>query len=88
MGFAMLKGWLAQDTELTAYVVEPSDALRARAAEEGAQAVSSAGDLPDDLAPDLTFLAVKPQIMAQAVPDYAHLAGGKTTFRLGCGRER
>ena len=80
MGFAMLQGWLAQDAGLQVHVVEPADALRERAAAAGAKAVASAGDLPDGLAPDLTFLAVKPQIMAQAVPDYADLAGGRTTF--------
>lgn len=80
MGFAMLQGWLAQDPALEAYVVEPAEALRDRAAATGAEAVGSAGELPDGLTPDLTFLAVKPQMMAQAVPDYAHLAGGKTTF--------
>lgn len=80
MGFAMLQGWLAQNPDLRAHVVEPADALRERAAATGARAVGSATELPSDLAPDLTFLAVKPQIMAQAVPDYVHLSGGKTTF--------
>ncbi len=80
MGFAMLKGWLADDPSLQAHVVEPADALRQRAAEVGAQAVASVADLPEGLTPDLTFLAVKPQVMSSVVPDYAHLAGGKTTF--------
>ena len=80
MGFAMLKGWLAQDSGLQAYVVEPAEALRVRAAEAGAQTVEKASDLPEDLTPDLTFLAVKPQVMGAVVPEYAHLADGKTTF--------
>lgn len=80
MGFAMLKGWLDQDPGLQAHVVEPAEDLRARAAKAGAQAVASASELPADLTPDLTFLAVKPQVMGAVVPEYAHLAGGKTTF--------
>ena len=80
MGFAMLKGWLADDPSLQAHVVEPAYALRERAASVGADAVASAADLPAGLEPDLTFLAVKPQVMGDVVPAYAHLAGGKTTF--------
>ncbi|MEM9059787.1 MAG: pyrroline-5-carboxylate reductase [Pseudomonadota bacterium] len=80
MGFAMLKGWLAQDPELQAHVVEPADALRSRASEAGAKAVASADALPDGLAPDLVFLAVKPQVMAEVVPAYTGLAGGTATF--------
>ncbi|MEM7213005.1 MAG: NAD(P)-binding domain-containing protein, partial [Pseudomonadota bacterium] len=80
MGFAMLQGWLAQDPSLEAHVVEPADALRSRAKSVGARAVSSRAELPAGLTPDLTFLAVKPQVMGDVVPDYADLAGGKTTF--------
>ncbi|MEM7685297.1 MAG: pyrroline-5-carboxylate reductase [Pseudomonadota bacterium] len=80
MGFAMLKGWLSQDTALRVYVVEPAEVLRTRAADTGAQAVATADALPGDLAPDLVFLAVKPQVMADVVPEYAHLAGGSATF--------
>lgn len=80
MGFAMLQGWLAQDPSLEAHVVEPADALRSRAESVGAKAVASRAELPAGLTPDLTFLAVKPQVMGDVVPDYADLAGGKTTF--------
>lgn len=80
MGYAMLKGWIASDNALTAHVVEPSDALRERARAGGARAVASAEELPADLAPELIFLAVKPQVMAQVVPAYARFAGGPATF--------
>lgn len=80
MGFAMLKGWLAKDPDLSAHVVEPDEALRARAASVGAQAVEGADNLPPDLAPDLIFLAVKPQVMADVVPAYARFAGGPASF--------
>ncbi|MEM7546575.1 MAG: pyrroline-5-carboxylate reductase [Pseudomonadota bacterium] len=74
MGRAMLKGWLAARPSLSAYVVEPSAALRDQAAALGAKAVGAAPELPAGLAPDLVFLAVKPQVMPQVLPDYAHLA--------------
>ena len=76
MGFAMLKGWLAKGSDVT--VVEPNDALRARAAKAGAVALSDAAELTD--VPDLIFLAVKPQVMNVVAPQYARFAGGGTTF--------
>ena len=80
MGFAMLRGWCAADPDLAIHVVEPAEANRVRAAGTGATAVASAAELPGDLAPDLVFLAVKPQFMAATVPEYAGLSGGPTTF--------
>lgn len=76
----MLAGWLESATELHLFVVEPSDEMRNRAADLGATAVAAISDLPSDLQPDLVFLAVKPQVMAKVVPDYAKWAGGDTTF--------
>ena len=76
MGFAMLQGWL-QSKKLAAdnaFVVEPNDALRDRAAGLGAIAVASAEDLPDNLAPALIIMAVKPQVMDSVLPAYAGLA--------------
>lgn len=80
MGYAMLKGWLAADPTLAAWVVEPADALRTRASDAGAQAVAAPQGLPSDLSPELIFLAVKPQVMADVVPAYADYAGGPATF--------
>ncbi|MEL7463373.1 MAG: pyrroline-5-carboxylate reductase [Pseudomonadota bacterium] len=78
MGRAMLAGWLAAKPGLAAYVVEPAEALRAQAADLGAHAVAGAADLPDGLAPDLVFLAVKPQVMPSVLADYAGY--GEATF--------
>lgn len=76
MGYAMLTGWLAmEDGAPRVSVVEPSEELRQRAADAGATVYASAADLPDDLAPDLVVLAVKPQMMAQVLPDYARYFG-------------
>lgn len=79
MGFALLKGWLGL-SDLTLHVVEPAEPLRKRAADAGATIYSEAAGLPSELVPDLTFLAVKPQVMGAVVPQYQHLAGGRTTF--------
>ncbi len=80
MGYALLKGWVASDNALAVHVVEPAEGLRERAQGAGARAVPAPGDLPADLAPDLVFLAVKPQAMAAVVPDYARFAGGRASF--------
>lgn len=52
MGFAMLKGWLDNGILKAGdvHVVEPTDALRERAAGAGVHAYSSAEALPADLA--------------------------------------
>lgn len=77
MGYAMLRGWMAQGGhEVT--VIEPADPLRDRAAAEGAAVLADGADLTE--VPDLIFLAVKPQVMAQVAPAYARFAGGPTTF--------
>lgn len=80
MGFAMLRGWLKDDPALDVHVVDPVDALRDRAADAGATAVAAPADLAVGLAPDLIFLAVKPQQMGDVVPAYAAWAGGPATF--------
>lgn len=75
MGRAMLEGWLTARPTLRAHVVEPAPELRARASALGAAAVAARGDLPEGLRPDLIFLAVKPQVIASVLPDYAGFAG-------------
>ncbi len=80
MGYALLKGWIASDSALAVHVVEPAEPLRERARGAGARAVAGVDDLPADLAPDLVFLAVKPQVMAAVVPAYARFAGGRACF--------
>ncbi|MEM7267666.1 MAG: pyrroline-5-carboxylate reductase [Pseudomonadota bacterium] len=75
MGRAMLKGWRDARPDLGYHVVEPSDELRAEAAALGAEVAASANDLPASLTPDLIFLAVKPQIMTDVLPDYAGYRG-------------
>lgn len=77
MGFAMARGWLsAGGTRVS--VVEPDTALAARATAAGADVVAGPEAVADT--PDLIFLAVKPQVMAEVAPAYARFAGGPVTF--------
>ena len=75
MGHALLKGWQAMPEPPHVTVVEPTDALRDRAADAGAEVYPWARELPADLAPDLIIMAIKPQMMEKVLPDYAHLDG-------------
>ncbi|RMH48374.1 MAG: pyrroline-5-carboxylate reductase [Alphaproteobacteria bacterium] len=75
MGSALLEGWLRGGLPPDAvWVVEPnpSDWLRARA-EEG---VHLSAALPPD--PRVVVLAVKPQMMAEALPQIAQAVGAET----------
>lgn len=80
MGHALLEGWLHLDQPPVVHVVEPTEALRERAAANGTNAVGSVRELPADFQPDVIVLAVKPQIMASALSDYVRFSGSNTTF--------
>lgn len=82
MGFAMLSGWLKSGklNPHEVYVVEPNEALRARAEAPGAQVSAAAADMPAEIAPKLVIFAVKPQVMRDVVPAYQRFAGMGTTF--------
>ncbi|RYH08788.1 pyrroline-5-carboxylate reductase [Tropicimonas sp. IMCC6043] len=74
MGSAMLQGWLADGFPAGAVSVidpKPSDWLKA-------QGVRLDGDLPKD--PAIVLVAVKPQMMAEALPNLAGFGGGGTLF--------
>ncbi|MGA9253701.1 MAG: pyrroline-5-carboxylate reductase [Roseobacter sp.] len=74
MGSAMLAGWLAQGLPPTSvWVVEPnpSDWLKNTG-------VDLSGDLPAD--PAIVLVAVKPQMMAGALPVLAAMGNGDTVF--------
>jgi pyrroline-5-carboxylate reductase len=82
MGFAMLTGWLKSGRLKPGdvYVVEPNEALRARAGAEGVNVFSDAGQLPDTLSPALVIFAVKPQVMRDVVPAYRRFKSADTAF--------
>jgi pyrroline-5-carboxylate reductase len=74
MGSAMLQGWLSQGVRANAVTIidpYPSDWLKA-------QGVSINTDLP--VAPAVCILAVKPQMMGEALPRLQALGNGNTLF--------
>ncbi len=74
MGSAMLQGWLAQGVQAGSVTIldpYPSDWLKA-------QGVSINTDLP--AAPAVCILAVKPQMMGEALPRLQALGNGDTLF--------
>ncbi|MEM7124031.1 MAG: pyrroline-5-carboxylate reductase [Pseudomonadota bacterium] len=76
MGGAMLAGWLGQGIEADKIVVvEPAEATaEAIAADHGVAVVGDAGDVPTGFAPSVIVLAVKPQVMADAVAGLGRFA--------------
>jgi pyrroline-5-carboxylate reductase len=82
MGFAMLQGWLSSKAlaPKDVGVVEPAEALRARAAALGVKAVAAVEELGGLTAPGLVILAVKPQVMGNVLPSYAEFARGGSAF--------
>ena len=72
MGYSMLRRWMSTSWHKFA-VVEPASELRAKAAYTGAEAYSSATDLPASFIADVVIIATKPQAVAQAVATYAPL---------------
>jgi len=80
MGVAMLRGWMAGEAPPEVHVVEPFDDFRDRAAGLGAKPVATAAMLPEDLAPDLVVVAVKPQMVAKVLAECAAFAGRGATF--------
>ena len=86
MGYAMLKGWLSAGKlaagEIT--VVEPNDALRARAAAHGVTVAAAADEIGQDTV-DLVFFAVKPQLIRDAVLPYRRFAADATYVSVAAG---
>jgi pyrroline-5-carboxylate reductase len=81
MGGALLRGWLARGVDpslVTAIDINPSGLEDVQA--KGVQIVTRAADLRADLNPALLLLAVKPQFMDDALPDYRRHVGPDATF--------
>lgn len=87
MGRAMLEGWLAAGRldAAQALVVEPAEALRARATALGAAGLADAGEIGPGIAPRLVVFAVKPQVIADVVPAYARFRDGATFVSVAAG---
>ncbi|MCF8483147.1 MAG: pyrroline-5-carboxylate reductase [Rhodospirillum sp.] len=77
MGGAMLAGWLARGLDpASVWVVDPGQSDLPN----GVSRVEATDALTLDPAPDICVLAVKPQMMAEALPPYATLAAKGTVF--------
>lgn len=87
MGYAMLAGWLSSGKLSTGevLVVEPAEALRQRAATLGVKAISDAGEIAADAAPQLIVFAVKPQVILDIVAAYRGFAQSVTYVSVAAG---
>lgn len=72
MGSALVKGWLAGGAADRIWAVEPADLPFS---DPRLHHVRDASALPADLVPEVVVLAVKPQMMPDALPAYRPFAG-------------
>lgn len=87
MGGALLEGWLGRGLDpASVWIVEPSgDHLRAFL-DRGVRQVAAADALPRDLKPALIVLAVKPQMLEAALPQYRGFAeAGAAVLSIAAG---
>jgi pyrroline-5-carboxylate reductase len=81
MGGALLAGWLDEGLPGSAVtVIEPSAEAVAAFTARGVRHLTSAEEVPAELAPKVVLLATKPQMMAEAVPPLARLVRPETVF--------
>ncbi|MGL4406208.1 MAG: pyrroline-5-carboxylate reductase [Notoacmeibacter sp.] len=81
MGFAMLKGWLDKGAALpeNVMVVEPNEGLRNRAAGLGVATSETAAAFVAHKV-DLLMIALKPQILETALPEYQSFTNSGATL--------
>ncbi|WP_029014105.1 pyrroline-5-carboxylate reductase [Niveispirillum irakense] len=84
MGSAMLAGWKQADPATRLVVVEPFGAPKGLPAD--VQVVASADEIPADFQPDAIILAVKPQMMDEALPAYARFADRALYLSIAAGK--
>ena len=81
MGGAMLRGWLSRGVPgQQLYVVDPNPQNLADVTAAGVTVVTKPADLPGDFQPAIVLLAIKPQFMDEALPDYRRFAKPDTLF--------
>jgi pyrroline-5-carboxylate reductase len=88
MGHALLAGWLERGLARDqAFVVEPHVHSRESVSREfGVTVVPAPAELPAELRPLAVVFAIKPQMMADALPDYREIvAGGPVVLSIAAG---
>ncbi|WP_119165228.1 pyrroline-5-carboxylate reductase [Algihabitans albus] len=81
MGGALLAGWLDRGLPAAQVtVIEPQAAAVADFTARGVRHLGAPAEVPDGLRPKVVLLAVKPQMMAEALPPLARLVGPDTVF--------
>ena len=80
MGGALLQGWLDRGSAGRFVVVEPDSGGAVFAGRPEVALHREAVTLDLDLRPDVVVLAVKPQMMTDAIRHYGRFAGGPTVF--------
>ncbi|MGD1878392.1 MAG: pyrroline-5-carboxylate reductase [Kiloniellaceae bacterium] len=87
MGGALLEGWLSRDLPpADVWIVEPNAAPLQGFIARGVHHVADAGGLPADFKPALIVFAVKPQVLAAALPAYkAYAEKGAAALSIAAG---
>jgi pyrroline-5-carboxylate reductase len=80
MGGALLRGWLDRGAARRYLVVEPGPAGADFAANPLIELMAGADEIPAEFETGVIVLAVKPQVMSQALPDYRRFVRSGTLF--------
>ncbi|MGH6988948.1 MAG: pyrroline-5-carboxylate reductase [Stellaceae bacterium] len=80
MGGALLRGWLDRELADSYVVVEPQAGARPATLSPHVTFLDSADRLAQGFRPTIAVIAVKPQAMAQTLPQYRRLADAGTLF--------
>ncbi len=81
MGGAMLRGWLDGGMRPgQVAVIEPNDAPANEMRELGVNVHADIGDVADEFAPEVIVVAVKPQVINDALPAYRRFARPDAVF--------
>lgn len=82
MGAAMLEGWLKHDlSPADVLVVEPiAETAELISKKLGVKTLSDASDIASDAAPETIVLAVKPQMMDDAIDNYARFVSDSCVY--------
>ena len=86
MGGALLSGWLERDLAERYVVIEPAAGARPKTVSPHVTLLASADELAKDFRPTVTVLAVKPQVMSEALPRYRGLAASTLFLSIAAGK--